>query len=332
LHYLRIRIIIVRMNSQITSHTFSLEPSGPFDLANQNAYFGGWPTLPGDQLAIVMAFPVEGSDRAAAVVLRQPQTGVIAGEVHGCNGSLAEAAQSQALAAVSLDVDASGWSAVGIRDPVIGRLQAKYGYLRPTLFHSPYEAAAAFVIGHRISIRQTRALRARIASALGTAITLDGQRYDAFPTPAQLLAADELPGINPAKTERLCAIAHAAHQGWLARQELRAMSHEAALAKLQTLPGVGAFFSQAILHRGAGTVDVLAADEVASLAVTEAYGLKHPADQQTLEQIAEAWRPYRTWAAVLLHVWGRSELRLPQARRGRSANTPRDRTAPTQFA
>ncbi len=46
-------------------------PQGPFDLANQNQYFGGWPTLPDDPGAIVIAFPVEGWQGSAAVVLRQ---------------------------------------------------------------------------------------------------------------------------------------------------------------------------------------------------------------------------------------------------------------------
>jgi DNA-3-methyladenine glycosylase II len=252
---------------------------------------------------------------------------VVDGEVHGCNEPVAEAARRQALAAISLDVDASGWAAVGSRDPVIGRLQTKYGHLRPTLFHSPYEAAAAFVIGHRISIRQTRSLRARIAAELGTQFTLQGQRYDAFPTPAQLLAADTLPGINPTKTERLRAIARAAQEGWLTREPLRAMDHEVALAKLQTLPGVGPFFSHAILHRGAGTVDALVADEITHFAVTEAYGLEDQVDQQTIQRIAEAWRPYRTWTNVLLHVWARSELAPPSSRRRRPAG--RSRAHPT---
>lgn len=303
--------------------TFSCEPSGPFELANQNRHFGGWRTLPDDQGALVMAFWLEGSDSAAAVVIRQPQERMIAGEVHGCPGEIAEAAWRQALAAISLDVGGSGWAEVGSRDSVIGRLQTKYGHLRPTLFHSPYESAAAFVIGHRISIKQTRALRARIAAELGTAITICGERFAAFPAPARLLSAGALPGINHTKTERLHAIARAAQEGWLAREPLRAMPLDSALAKLQKLPGVGPFFAQAILHRGAGTVDALMADEILRHAVSHAYGLATAPDPRTLEQIAERWRPYRTWTAVLLHVWARTELGLPQRRGSRAPSVPR---------
>jgi 3-methyladenine DNA glycosylase/8-oxoguanine DNA glycosylase len=316
------------MSPQTTPHAFSCRPSGPFDLANQSRYFGGWPTLPDEPGALVMAFPVEGSDRAAAVVIRQPMEEKIVGEVHGSSSEIVDAARRQALAAISLDADGSGWAAVGSRDPVIGGLQAKYRHLRPTLFHSPYEASAAFVIGHRISIKQTRALRARIATEHGTAITIDAHRFHAFPTPAQLLSAVELPGINQTKTERLRAMARAAQEGWLRRETLRAMPQEDALAKLQTLPGIGPFFAQGVLYRGAGTVDTLTQDGMVAHAVARAYGLKTAPDQQTLEQIAAAWRPYRMWAVVLLNVWARSELGLPQrdARR-RSANQPRGQAA-----
>jgi DNA-3-methyladenine glycosylase II len=256
-------------------------------------------------------------------VLTQEQDGVVVGEVHGCPLGLVDVARRQALAAISLDVDASGWPAVGESDPAIGRLQARYGHIRPVLFHSPYEAAAAFVIGHGISIKQTRALRARIAAETGTTITIDGEPFHAFPTPAQLLEADALPGISSTKTERLHAIARAAQEAWLSREPLRAMPRDAALTKLQSLPGVGAFFSQGILYRGAGTVDALSGDEITRFAVARAYERDTAVDDQTLRQIAEAWRPYRTWTVVLLHLWARGELQLPRGRGSRPTRRPR---------
>src|ERR1700730_2054649 len=127
---------------------FELLPEGPFDLETAAGRFGGWPRL-GD--AVVMAFPVEGWRSSAAVVMRQRGDSVT-GDVHGADEADAERAWRQALATVSLDVDGQGFIDIGRRDPVVGRLQAEYKYLPPVLFHSPYEAACAFVIGHRISI------------------------------------------------------------------------------------------------------------------------------------------------------------------------------------
>jgi DNA-3-methyladenine glycosylase II len=170
------------------------------------------------------------------------------------------------------------------------------------------------VIGYRISIKQTRKLRARIAAELGTSLIIGEESFAAFPTPAQILDATALPVLSQTKTERLHAIARAAQAGWLERDALRAMAPDAALAKLQTLPGIGPFFAQGILYRGAGAVDALSSDHVTPHAVMEAYGLQTPADRPALEQIAEAWRPYRMWTVVLLNVWARRELRLPSRR------------------
>src|SRR5205085_1133386 len=62
----------------------------------------------------------------------------------------AERVIAQAARVVSLDHDGTGYAALGERDPVIGRLQRTSGYLRPVLFHSPYEAACWAVISARL--------------------------------------------------------------------------------------------------------------------------------------------------------------------------------------
>ncbi len=67
------------MIAQSTGNEASVErrfvPDGPFDLATQNTYFGGWVTSAHDPGEIVMAFPVEGWQGAVAVRLRQDPAG-----------------------------------------------------------------------------------------------------------------------------------------------------------------------------------------------------------------------------------------------------------------
>src|SRR5689334_23162508 len=116
-------------------------------------------------------------------------------------GRCAKRAWRQALATLSLDVDGRAFQDVGRRDPVIGRLQAEYHSLRPVLFHSPYEAACAFLIGHRITIQQTRRLRQKMAEAIGAAISVDGEKVFAFPGPRALLEMESFPGVAPVKIE-----------------------------------------------------------------------------------------------------------------------------------
>ncbi len=292
---------------------FAMTPDGPFSLALANEYFGGWPAFAPDPAAVAITFPVEGWRRSATVLMRQRDNGQITGDVYGAGADAARAWQ-QALATVSLDSAGAGWPDVGKRDPVLGRLQQRYGYLRPVLFHSPYEAAAAFIIGHRISIAQGRALRQAMSRAIGEPVAVGGETFYAFPRPQVLADLQEFPGLSAEKVRRLRGVAQAALDGLLDRTSLRAQPLDFALAQLGTLDGIGPFFAQGILLRGAGVVDDLTDDDLSKTAVQRLYQLPTTPDQPAMLQIAEAWRPYRMWANVLLHLWVRRDGGGPPTR------------------
>jgi DNA-3-methyladenine glycosylase II len=264
---------------------------GPYDLARQSEFFGGW-VQTGDH-GIVMAFPVEGWTHSAAVVLRR-RGDTIEGEVSGGSG----AAWSQALAVLSLDADGTGYPAVGERDPVIGALQREHAFLRPVLFHSPYEAACAFIIGHRLRIAQGRAIRARMARDHGEAFEVAGTTVHAFPAPQRLRTLTTVPGVDDEKITRLHGVADAAMDGLLDRARLRAMPVADALAQVRTLRGVGTFFAAGIVLRGAGRVDAWPDDEMTRAGVRRFYR----AADDDVERITEGWRPYRMWCSVLIHA------------------------------
>jgi DNA-3-methyladenine glycosylase II len=309
--------------------TFDCLPRGPFDLAFQVQYFGEWLHEKDNADSIVLAFPVEGWKGSAAVSLRQDASGRIRGEAHGPEEIIA-AARDQALACLSLDIDATEWPGIGKKDPAVAALQETYRCLRPVLFHSPYEAAAGFIIGHRITIRQKRAIVARMAEEIGEAVQVNGQPFHAFPGPRALRELSAFAGISPEKIERLHGVAQAALDGWLDRAHLRSLDIEEARTLLKTIRGVGPFFADGILHRGAGVVDDVPNDDLTPHAVQKAYRLTELPDRQKLLEIAESWKPFRTWTTVLLHVWLRREVGLPS--RGRRApsggSTPRGRSAP----
>lgn len=282
---------------------------GPYDMANQNRYFGGWTqTVDG---AVVMAFPVEGWTHSAAVTLRQVDDTTIDGDVYGGGGGTdvnnrdigggADAAWNQALAVLSLDVDGSGYAEVGVRDPVIGAMQREHAFLRPVLFHSPYEAACAFVIAHRLRIEQGRAIRARMARDHGESFEVAGALVHAFPTPQRLRELTEIPGINNEKVARLHGIAEAALEGRLDRARLRAMPPEEALADMRKLRGIGEFFAVGIVMRGAGLVDAIPHDDITRAGIQRFYQLTESPSDAEVARISDGWRPYRMWCSVLVH-------------------------------
>jgi DNA-3-methyladenine glycosylase II len=264
---------------------------GRYDLARQSEFFGGWVQTAGH--GIVMAFPVEGWTHSAAVVVRQ-RGDTAEGEVYGGSGT----AWAQAMAVLSLDADGTGYPAVGEHDPVIGKLQREHAFLRPVLFHSPYEAACAFIIGHRLRISQGRAIRARMAREHGEAFEVGETTVHAFPAPQRLRELTVVPGVNDEKVARLHGVAEAAMDGLLDRARLRAMPVPEALADVRGLRGVGAFFAAGIVLRGAGLIDAAPDDDLTRAGILRFY----QAAEDDVEGITEGWRPYRTWCSVLIHA------------------------------
>ncbi|AEM80939.1 DNA-3-methyladenine glycosylase family protein [Streptomyces violaceusniger] len=215
------------------------------------------------------------------------------------------AVRAQLARILSLDVDGSGFPELAAADPVVAGLMAEFPGLRPVCFHSPYEAAVWAVIGHRIRMTQAAAIKARLAERYGRRVQVAGRTLHAFPTPPALRAINRIPGLTEVKIERLHALAEAADAGELDAARLRAMPADDALTALRTLPGIGPFSAELILIRGAGHPDVFPRHERRlHAAIATAYGLDETAsgDIGRLAGIADGWRPYRSWIALLLRA------------------------------
>jgi DNA-3-methyladenine glycosylase II len=288
---------------------FEIEPRGPFSLAAAQDFAGGFAAGIGGgsvgATSIAMAFPVEGTDSSAAVDLHQREDGIVIGRTDA-PASLIDQVRRQSARSLSLDHDGTDWPAVGERDAVIGRLQKAHDYMRPVCFYSAYEAATSFVIGQRIAMRQSARIKQRLGQEMGDQPTVDGHEFVAFPRPQRLLELTSAPGLNEKKIGWLHGLARAALDGVLDTERLRALGREEAIAQLRALPGVGEFTAEAVWLRGCGVVDDLPSSEEVSLTASrELYG-KPDLDRAGFEQLAEAWRPYRMWATVLLRVgWNR---------------------------
>ncbi len=285
--------------------TLILHPRGPFSL-EAAAGFGFGPNTgrPKPEGGIMrLAFPVDGFGAHAGVVLRQDAEGVVHGEVYRARD--VEAVERQVARILSLDHDGEAWAAVGERDPVIGRLQAAHPGLRPVLFHSPYEGAAWSIISARRPARQAAEVRRRLSVALGAEFELAGEPLAAFPLPERLLEVEPMPGLPEEKCERLRGVARATLERRLDPERLQAMEPEEAMADLQSLKGIGPFYAGLVVIRATGLTDVLPAEEPRSLrAAAHFYGLDGPPDSAAFTALAEPWRPFRTWAVVLLRVAG----------------------------
>lgn len=202
-------------------------------------------------------------------------------------GDLA-AATEQVRRLLSIDIDGRGWPDVAARDEVIADAQRRLPGFRPCGFFSPYEAAAWSVLSQRVQMRQAAATKTRLMQQLGD----DGS----FPSPEALLGASlDLPGR---KAEYLRAVAQAALDGRLSGAYLRSLQPADALAQVQGILGLGPFAAELVVIRGANFADVLPRNEARlNDEIAKRYGL-----DRSVDEITEAWKPFRSWASVHLRA------------------------------
>lgn len=280
---------------------FEIVPRGPFSLEAAAGFgFGGSLGAPEWDGAMRLAFVVDGFAGHAGVLLRERSDGTIEGEAQG--GCDLDAVREQVARILSLDHDGATWLAVGERDPVIGRLQSEHPGVRPVLFASPYEAAAWSIVSARRPAKQAAVVRRRLSEELGATFDVGGVAMAAFPLPERLLEVEPGPGLPEEKVARLHGVARAALDGALEPERLRAMEPDAALAELLTLRGIGPFYAALILVRSSGVADVATAEPRVMQSAARAYGLDEQPDGDAFLALAERWRPFRTWAMVLLRV------------------------------
>lgn len=300
------------------------KPQG-FSLAAASEFYQGF--TPGSGMAIAdaadltLAFLLDDSFEAVAVSLRE-DGGELVAEYVGTDD--AQTLRRQVSRMLGLDADGNAWRKVGVRDPVVGKLQAEFPGFFTAAKPSPYDAATWGIIAPRINIKQAAKVKIGIAAEYGDAVTLCGRSHAVFPSPAKLLQIRRVSGLSDEKLVRLKAIARAALEGKLDAGRLRAMEPAAALEQLQELPGVGPWTAAHILYRGAALEDALPLGEPRVLhGLADAYGLKTASVEKFIE-LGEAWRPFRMWVAILLarHLgriggWNRPGLGRERALAGR---------------
>lgn len=191
---------------------------------------------------------------------------------------------------------------IAAHDPIVEHLRRRYPGLRPVQFPTPWEAAAWSVIGRRIRIVQAARIKQRLSERFGMRTEFPGgQTLCSFPGPDAVLDLPAMPGLPARKFETIRGLARAALDGALDAGRLRSLPPAEAAAELQRLAGIGPFSAELILVRGAGAPDLFPSHEPRlAKAMAALYGTE---DGHEHERIAERWRPYRSWVALLIRRW-----------------------------
>jgi DNA-3-methyladenine glycosylase II len=289
--------------------TASLALTGPFSLREVALMGFGHRDERSFDGVMRLAFCVDGSyQRQVGVEVRQEGAQLLL-RILGTPGSpvlddvTTEVVSRQVARVLSADQDGDAFARVCESDPVLARLHALAPGFRPALFYSPYEAAVWSILSARRARPQGIAQRARLAHQCGATFDLAGVATAAVPTPSRLLELEAVPGLPADRIPRLHAVAEAAQLGLLSAKGLLALDPDDARLALQRLPGIGPFYSTLILVRGCGATDLLPLDEARGRElVRRLYGWDRDPTDAELAELAERWRPFRTWAMVSIRA------------------------------
>ncbi len=177
-------------------------------------------------------------------------------------------------------------------------LQALVG-LRLAGAWDPFETAVRAVVGQQVSVKGARTVLGRIVQKAGAAAQgfTDPALTHGFPT-AQALRETDLSAVGmPAKRiETLKALARGVASGAVVLEIGGGLDEF--VGRLIQIPGIGAWTAHYIALRGLGEPDAFPEGDLGIIRALCRDG-KKPAPGE-IRQMAEAWRPWRGYAATIL--------------------------------
>jgi AraC family transcriptional regulator of adaptative response / DNA-3-methyladenine glycosylase II len=208
-----------------------------------------------------------------------------------------------------LDADPAAINAVLGTDPLLRPcVQAQPGLRTPGAMHG-FEMAVRAILGQQISVAGARTLAARLTVRLGEPLpTPLGPLTHYFPT-AEAVADADLHGLGltGARITSLRALGRAVSSGEIVLDQ--GTDRTETTERLLALPGVGPWTASYIAMRALGDPDAFPTTDLGVRKAVERLGRR--TDPKSIATIAEAWRPWRSYATF--HLWNSLAHRRDEA-------------------
>lgn len=231
-------------------------------------------------------------------VVPAPEAGLVL-SVGGLDAGALEPARQAVRRMLDLDAPTEAIDRVLAADPVLAPLVAAQPGLRAPGAYDGWELAVRAIVGQQVSVAAASTLAGRVVRAVGTPLQRPaGSLTHAFPLPAEVAAA-ALPGIGMpgSRVATLRAVGGAIAAGTVTLDGSAGV--DTTRRALLALPGIGPWTAAYISMRALGDRDAFPAGDLGLRRAAVRLGL--PAEARALAQVAERWRPYRTYAVH--HLW-----------------------------
>jgi AraC family transcriptional regulator of adaptative response / DNA-3-methyladenine glycosylase II len=206
--------------------------------------------------------------------------------------------EARLRALFDLDLDPAAVAAALGRDRLLAPSVRRNPGLRVNGAFDAFEAAVRVVLGQQVSVRAATTVAGRLAAALGEQVETPFPGLERLaPTHGAVTSAGEdriaRVGMPGARARTLLALAGVIASGDLVLE--RGADPDLVAARMLALPGVGPWTASLVAMRALGAPDAFPGGD---LGVLRALGVK---SAREAEARAEAWRPWRAYAAM--HLW-----------------------------
>jgi AraC family transcriptional regulator, regulatory protein of adaptative response / DNA-3-methyladenine glycosylase II len=178
-------------------------------------------------------------------------------------------------------------------DPILAERVDSAPGLRVSGCWNGFELATRAILGQQFSVKGATTLAGRMVRTFGRPFTGVGNLTHLFPSPEVLADADlTLVGLTKRRAETVRALARAVCDGKVRFEGI--VDLDDFLVRLCEIAGIGRWTAQYVAMRALGEPDAFPSGD---LGLLRALALEDPRE---LERRAEAWRPWRAYAAMYL--------------------------------
>ena len=206
---------------------------------------------------------------------------------------------------LGVDQDLAPFYELGRADQAMAGLVEQFYGLHLPHTASVFEALVLAVLGQQISTSVARIIRTLLIETFGPSAEFDGETYYAFPRPASIWASSPAElhtmKLTQRKSEYVHGLAGSALDPEMGLERLEELTDGEIIEKLVALRGVGIWTAQWALIRAVGRPDALPLGDLAlRRVVSRLFTGGTEVTDSDVEDIAQRWSPYRTFATVYL--------------------------------
>ena len=206
---------------------------------------------------------------------------------------------------LGVDQDLAPFYELGRADQAMAGLVEQFYGLHLPHTASVFEALVLAVLGQQISTSVARIIRTLLIETFGPSAEFDGETYYAFPRPASIWASSPAElhtmKLTQRKSEYVYGLAGSVLDPEMGLERLEELTDQEIVEKLVALRGVGMWTAQWALIRAVGRPDALPLGDLALRRVVSRLFMDgEDVNDAKVEEIAQRWSPYRTYATVYL--------------------------------